>query len=329
MRRYYKNVLRDQDGNVIPASEISVFLAGTATPANVYATLGGTVPVHKVDTDENGVVEFYVSSLDYGSAQKFKMTSDKDGFTSVTWDNVDVGSVVLGTYDVDDDVSVDHHLSIPEGVVLRPASGKTITIQSVSSGPYQVFDESEGGSVVVTEYPQDRKWWGEDQDLQVEKASVSGCSVVAASGSMSTDCLIMGTSAGEWVVKALAYLKNLVGVITHVTKTESGSLSEDECAGTCVDNYGQTEAMTLGLPAPASDGASFVFDAATSAATAVRFDPDGAEHIWLDGSDLGEGKYAGKDSVSEGDRIAFHRVKDSSGGYKWQATSINGTWVGE
>lgn len=330
MRCHYKNVLRDQDGNVIPSCVVSIFKAGTITPVNVYTTLTGTTPVSTITTDANGIIEFYVSRLEYGSSQKFKMTAELDGFTSVDWDYVSIDSVVLGTYSITSDTSVSDHVYIPEGVILKPASGKTLTMALVSAGPYQVFDESAGGSVVVTGYPQDRIWWGEGQNLHMTMAMVAGCSVVAVS-TPSENNVIMGNALGQWVVKTLAYLVALVSRITPTTKTESGSLTEDECLGTCIDNYGQTDSMTLGLPggAEVEDGATFVFEAATSAATAVRFDPNGVEHIWLDGVDLGAGKYVGVDSVSEGDRIAFHRVKDSSGGYRWTATTINGTFAGE
>lgn len=344
MRCHYKNVLRDQDGNVIPSCVVSIFKAGTITPVNVYTTLTGATPVNTITTDANGIIEFYVSKLEYGSSQKFKMTAELDGFTSIDWDYVSIDSVVLGTYSITSDTSVSDHVYIPEGVILKPASGKTLTMALVSAGPYQVFDESAGGSVVVTGYPQDRIWWGEGQNLHMTMAMVAGCSVVAVS-TPSENNVIMGNALGQWVVKTLAYIVSLImpspgpigettpgtvrGLIKHITKTESGSLSEAECSGTCVDNYGQTEAMTQGLPAPDNDGLAFVFDAATAAATCVRFDPDNTEHIFLDGVDLGAGKYVGKDTIDEGDRISLHRVKASGGGYKWQATSIIGVWAGE
>jgi hypothetical protein len=116
--------------------------------------------------------------------------------------------------------------------------------------------------------------------------------------------------------------------IKTITKATSAALTAAEVSGTKIDNYGQKEDVDLALP-PGVDGYSFAFDAATTVAKHVRFDPCGSEHIWLNGEDQGAGKYVQFDPVAEGNRVAFHCIKGSDGNLKWRADVITGAMTAE
>jgi parallel beta-helix repeat protein len=164
MRAYYKSVFRDNFGNHIKSGTVSVYLAGTTTAASIYTSLTGTTAVNSVTSSStDATFEFWVDRFDYDMEQKFKLVLSKSGYDSVTYDNVIVDQIVLGTYAIPADKTVTTHLTVPKGVIYQIATGKTLTINGpFEAGLYQVF--SCVGTGVVTfgsgvnkAYPQ---WWG-------------------------------------------------------------------------------------------------------------------------------------------------------------------------
>lgn len=73
MRYAYRNVVRSNNGLVIPGASINIYLAGTSTPANVYASEIGGGHITSTTTDSAGAFSFYVDDSDYGPYQKFKV----------------------------------------------------------------------------------------------------------------------------------------------------------------------------------------------------------------------------------------------------------------
>jgi len=97
MRYIYQNVVQDGRGNFVAGASITVYLAGTTTKATIYAALtGGTADADSViTTDSSGNYAFYVDDSDYFSTQRFKTVMSKSGFTSDTWDYLQI----FPTYD--------------------------------------------------------------------------------------------------------------------------------------------------------------------------------------------------------------------------------------
>jgi len=89
-RHIYQGSSEDQNGTIIPSATISVFLAGTATAASIYTASAGGSPVNSVTSDSNGAFSFYVDDTDYISSQLFKITLTKTGFSSQTFDDIDI-----------------------------------------------------------------------------------------------------------------------------------------------------------------------------------------------------------------------------------------------
>ena len=94
MRCYYKGVCKDGAGNIIDSATVSVYLYGTTTAASIYTTLAGATAVNSVTSGSDGTFEFWIDRTDYVREQCFDITIAKTGFTSVTWSNVDVSSVI-------------------------------------------------------------------------------------------------------------------------------------------------------------------------------------------------------------------------------------------
>lgn len=77
----------------VPYADVSIYLAGTDTPATIYTSETGSYYINttpQLSTNENGEFEFYVDSADYGYEQKFKIVCSKPGYEIKTWDNVSV-----------------------------------------------------------------------------------------------------------------------------------------------------------------------------------------------------------------------------------------------
>ena len=84
MRYLLKGTSRDFAGNVIKTATISAFLAGTTTPASIYAAYSGGIAVNTVTSDTNGDFSFYVDDGDYIATQRFKITIAKTSYTTST-----------------------------------------------------------------------------------------------------------------------------------------------------------------------------------------------------------------------------------------------------
>ena len=94
MSRYkIREVIRDQQGNVVPSASVNLYLAGTETVATCYSAKSGgstyaTAP--QVTTGADGSFELYVSDGDYDHDQDFKLKITKTGFTDQTIDYIRV-----------------------------------------------------------------------------------------------------------------------------------------------------------------------------------------------------------------------------------------------
>ena len=92
MRYIYQNVVQDGRGNFVASATVTVTLAGGTTKASIYSALtGGTVDADGIiTTGTDGTFAFYVDEDDYSHSQQFRIVWSKSGFTSETWDYIQI-----------------------------------------------------------------------------------------------------------------------------------------------------------------------------------------------------------------------------------------------
>jgi hypothetical protein len=89
MTRYASKMMvsKDQNGAVIQAATVAVMLAGTATPAKIYAAAAGGVAVSSIlSDDENGTFQFWVDTADYATTQLFDIYISKAVYANVAYE---------------------------------------------------------------------------------------------------------------------------------------------------------------------------------------------------------------------------------------------------
>lgn len=134
MRAIYKGVFRDGTGNPVSSGQVNVFLAGTSTAASIYTTETGTTAANYTTSGSDGTFTFYVDRFDYDTEQKFKLSLSKTGYTTSTWDNIEIDNVIIKTYTISDDKTVSTHIDAPKGVIYSVATGKTLTFTGQFTG---------------------------------------------------------------------------------------------------------------------------------------------------------------------------------------------------
>jgi hypothetical protein len=184
MARYsFQGTFRDGQGNIVKDGTVSVFQAGTTTPATIYTTDVIVTSVNSVDSDEKGYFIFYVDESDYGFSQLFDIVLSKTGYDSQTYENIaivafaspnvdylsnygsfaaaitsigaTVKTLVIDTAGaVSDDTTVPATLnfySVNSGI-LTVATGKTLTINgSLEPCLHKVFECTGTGKVVIAQ----------------------------------------------------------------------------------------------------------------------------------------------------------------------------------
>lgn len=108
------------------------------------------------------------------------------------------------------------------------------------------------------------------------------------------------------------------------------SLSENQCSGGVINNFGQTADAVLTLPAAAA-GYNFTVILGTTVANYYRILPLGAanDSIYLDGVTTGDDKYVQIASAVAGACIQFFTFQTGASAYDWYACTVSGAWVAE
>jgi hypothetical protein len=76
----------DQNGAIIPAATVTVTLAGTSTPAKVYAAASGGVSVSSfVSNAVNGSFQFWIDTGDYVTQQLFDLCITKSIYPHLSY----------------------------------------------------------------------------------------------------------------------------------------------------------------------------------------------------------------------------------------------------
>ena len=98
MRFRYYMVVQDLSGNVVDSASVSVYLAGTTTPATVYPTrtsTSGSNVAPQASSAQDGSVVFWLDSNDYSYGQLFDIVVQKGTFSFqlsdvqiIVWDAV-------------------------------------------------------------------------------------------------------------------------------------------------------------------------------------------------------------------------------------------------
>jgi len=156
----FQGTTKDQSGRILPSATISVYLAGTTTPASVYISVTSTTAVNSVTSSStDATYAFYTDSFDYDHDQTFKIIITKPSYTSVTYDNLPHGEVVLGTYIISTAKTVTTYVKVPKGVVYAKSGSGSLTFNGpFEAGLYQVFSDFSAGD--VTGLKESRpEWW--------------------------------------------------------------------------------------------------------------------------------------------------------------------------
>ena len=92
MRYIYQSEVQDGRGNFVAGATVTVTRAGGTTKASIYSALtGGTVDSDGIiTTGTDGTFAFYVDEDDYSHSQQFRIVWSKSGFTSETWDYIQI-----------------------------------------------------------------------------------------------------------------------------------------------------------------------------------------------------------------------------------------------
>ncbi len=186
-RHIFQGTFTDGMGRVVLSGTVSVYLAGTTTPASVYVASSGGVAVNSITSSAiDGSFSFYVSDTDYNPSQRFDAILSKTHFISRTLHDIEifksegyigdyadlvvflsgVGSnersiVICGTIVLAAVVTIPANVScrVIKGGSFTGCGSFTLAINgSFSAGLYQVFDGAVtfGESVSIL-YP---RWWG-------------------------------------------------------------------------------------------------------------------------------------------------------------------------
>lgn len=118
MRVHYWQCIIDEYGEPIPNAEVSIYLAGTESPAMIYLDeVGGTVveSVPHLKTDVEGFFEFWIADASepggYSSTQKFKLAWERIGVRASYIDYIDIFPPTLEVNEFDTDPIKDKCLS--------------------------------------------------------------------------------------------------------------------------------------------------------------------------------------------------------------------------
>ena len=160
----FQGTTKDQSGRILPSATVSVYPAGTTTAASVYTSVTSATAVNSVTSNStDATYVFYTDCFDYDYDQAFKIIITKSGYTSVTYDNIPHGEIVLGTYTISAAKTITTYVKIPKGVFYTKSGSGSLAFNGPTEiGLYQVFSSFNTG---VTFGPASVKevvpqWWG-------------------------------------------------------------------------------------------------------------------------------------------------------------------------
>lgn len=166
MRYIYQGVAKDGNGKVIPSATVSVYLAGTTTPADVYAASSGGAAVNSVTCGTDGHFLFWVDNGSYSPFQNFKIIISVANFIAKPFDNIvmlpelnrdyyypDYNAADQGV--AGDSNTINYYVDLAAGdnatIVLRHNSGSATTTYTLTTSetiPANITLKVERGAVI-------------------------------------------------------------------------------------------------------------------------------------------------------------------------------------
>lgn len=181
-RDYYADVVFDTSGKPMPSARIDVYLTGTATPANIYPTLGSGTPSNYVISAADGTFSFYLDRIPYGTNQKFDFKITKPGYSAMAKPNIDVSNPVLGIYAITNDTAVPFYLYVPQGVIYAISDSATLS-GNICAGSYAITTGT--GRLLSAIYPQDlAQWIGGTNNTHFQKVTLDSCQGAGCGGNV-------------------------------------------------------------------------------------------------------------------------------------------------
>jgi len=216
------------------------------------------------------------------------------------------GPVPIASDSVSGTIRVGTNLSISEGVL--SADDQSYTLSTASSsvlGGIKVGDNLTIAEGVLS---------ADDQSYTLPTASSS---------------VLGGVKVGDRLSISDGILSaDVQGSVTEVIKTETGTLSAADVTGTILNNYGQTDDVTLTLPTAAA-GLTFLCVLGTTVAKYFRLKAGTNDKIYLSGSAGADNEYVGTTSATAGASISFSTFQVDTNAWDWIAVIVSGTWVAE
>jgi len=165
MRYKYYAVVQDSNGNVVSGASVSVYLARTTAPANVYISpsggTGNSTPP-QVTASGDGVIEFWVEHSEYSYGQLFKLVI-QSGALNKTIDNVQIINWPTTPYTIDATGAVTGQLVQfdtanvkikPVPVYYDSTNGRVGILTSAPKGFLEVADSFYAVTGEIKVYPQ-------------------------------------------------------------------------------------------------------------------------------------------------------------------------------
>lgn len=169
-----------------------------------------------------------------------------------------------------------------------------------------------------------------DDDVVLKSVGTTKGDIIAFTASATPARVGVGTDtyllvADSSATPGVKWTNRITSLIEEVVKTSTGNLSTAEVSGTIINNYGQSNDVTLTLPT-AAEGMSFMVVLGTTVAKYFRIKANTSDKIYLDGTAGTDNYYVGISSAAIGAMISFATFQTGASSYDWVATTISGTW---
>lgn len=304
-RLKYTGLARSEGGAVLASATVAVYLAGTTTPADVYEASSGGTSVNEVTTDSNGRWTFYADTTDYAFTQEYKVVVTKDGYSSITLDNIFI--LRLPTNAV--------------GVLYNDGSGNYSWGSSLSSGGITLADASTLTLPAAAPTAEGLPITCNNSDSTCSFAT-GFSSITIGGGTASTVAVWDGSqNLSSLTSQNMVTTGQVDGRVKVVVATDTVTIDASASNQTVFYINGANSARTFNLPAAVA-GLAYCFSNALYA-QALTVDPAAGDKIILAGVAADAGEYVESTSAAATDKICVLAIDTEY----WLVTASTGTWA--